>query len=243
MHARTHTRDHVQRATCGRRVRGCCAAPLRAREPARADPTSRARHLVRGRSGAGDGSAPTATTKANGRMAAPTTRGRAALGYCDGASFTGNKAEPVPTADGTHIYFRGAMIFDAALKSLASNQRMVSESVCGPHASVIFHAACMAWYPAPHGIHACESDAWRAVHAGTRRRGPTMRRRKRCARLDAAKRAACQVGQHRHAAARRRNCIPAALACLPCDTAGPSQRNRPVRLLGWRLGSVRALVP
>ncbi len=32
-------------------------------------------------------------------------------------------------------------------------------------------------------IHACDSDAWRAVHAGTRRRGPTRHRRTRCARL------------------------------------------------------------
>ena len=32
-------------------------------------------------------------------------------------------------------------------------------------------------------IHACGSDAWRAVHAGTRRRRPTRHRRTRCARL------------------------------------------------------------
>jgi hypothetical protein len=63
------------------------------------------------------------------------------LRYCDGASFTGNKAEPVPTAEGTHIYFRGATIFDAVLKSLASNQRLVAHSAWGPHA---------AWYPTQH---------------------------------------------------------------------------------------------
>jgi hypothetical protein len=44
--------------------------------------------------------------------------------YCDGASFTGNKAEPVPTSDGTSIYFRGALIFEAVLQSLVNNQRL-----------------------------------------------------------------------------------------------------------------------
>jgi hypothetical protein len=32
----------------------------------------------------------------------------------------------------THIYFHGAMIFDAAWKSLTSNQRLVSDSAWSP---------------------------------------------------------------------------------------------------------------
>jgi len=40
--------------------------------------------------------------------------------YCDGASFAGNRSQPVETAGGSRIYYRGARIFAAIVANITA---------------------------------------------------------------------------------------------------------------------------
>ena len=40
--------------------------------------------------------------------------------YCDGASFTGDRTDPVKSVNGSTLYYRGRRIRDAAIKDLLS---------------------------------------------------------------------------------------------------------------------------
>jgi hypothetical protein len=48
--------------------------------------------------------------------------------YCDGASFAGHVAAPVPVAGGGHVYFRGRDILDASIGALLREEGMSAAS-------------------------------------------------------------------------------------------------------------------